>query len=131
VVSQRIFKEDRIERRMVLREVGGTIHVLSAVRAYDSGDLIDDIGARRRECNARRRRASVWVFEHVEEIRADGAVAPRVSVVRDADRRGLGTEQRHQRVVEWSHGNGVTDAKVDVAEERKRVTLVVADSLCA
>src|SRR5580704_18850502 len=98
---------------MVLLEVAGAVHVLSAVRAYDSGNLIDEIGTGRRECNARRRRARVRVFEHVEEIRPDGAVAPRIYVARDADRRGFGTEQRHQRVVEWSHGIGVTDAKVD------------------
>ena len=51
-------------------------------RVYDPGNLIDEIGAGRRKCNARARWACVRVFSGIEQIRPDDAVPTRISCSR-------------------------------------------------
>ena len=124
-VAQRIFEEDRVERWVVLLEIGGTFDIASTVFANCARDLVHEASTWRRKRDARCRRARLWIFEHVEEIRTDGPVAPSISKARNAYGRGLGAEQRHERVVKRSYGLRIAHAKVDVAKQRKRVLLEV------
>jgi hypothetical protein len=124
-VAQRVFEENRVKRRVMLLEIGRPFYIASTLFANDARHLVHESSTWRRKRDARCRWARLWIFENVEEIGTDGPVAPRISVARNAHGRGLGAEQRHECIVERLYGLRIAHAKVDVAEQWKRVSLEV------
>ena len=91
-IAQRVFEENCVERWVMLVE-GNT-----------------------RSCRAR-----VGIGKNVEEIRSDAAVAPSIAVSHDSCRRWFSTEERHEGIVERTHGIRIANPQIDVTEQRKRI----------
>lgn len=110
---------------MVLLEECRTFDIASTVFADDARDVIHERSSGRREGDARCRWTCFGIFEDVEEVGSYGAVAASISIARNADGRGLGAKQCHERIVKRPYGLRIAHAKVDVAKERERVLLEV------
>ena len=91
-ITQRIFEEDCVEGWVGLGETCGALDLTRAVLTNDASGFIHKSSAWRSKRDAHRRRARLWILVHVEEIRADGAVAPSVPVASGAYGRRLGAE---------------------------------------
>jgi hypothetical protein len=103
---------------VVLVEVLGTFNILTTVRSHDGRDFVDEGSAWGGEGNTRSCWARVGVGKNVEEIGPDAAVAPSISVAHDTWRRWLGAEERHEGIVERTHGICVANPQIDVTEQR-------------
>ncbi len=125
-IAQRVFEEHCVERRVMLVEVLGTFNILTPMRPNHTRDFVDKCSAWGGEGNTRSCRACVGIGENIEEIRPDAAVAPSIAVTHDSRRRWLSTEERHQGIVERTHGIRIANPQIDVTEQRKRIRFKIA-----
>ncbi len=65
-ISQMVFEENCVERRMVLVEVLGTFNILSAMRSNDARDFVNKGSAWSGEGNTRSCRACVGIGKNIE-----------------------------------------------------------------
>src|SRR5580704_16778632 len=73
-------------------------------------------------------RTRVGVLKYIEEIRPDAAIAPSIAVTHDSWRGWFGTEQRHEGIVERTHGLRIANPHIDVAEQRKGIFFKIAQA---
>ena len=130
-IAQGVLEENCVERRVMLVEVLGTFNILTPMRPNDARDFVNKGSAWGGEGNTRSCWARVGIGKNIEEIRPDAAVAPSVAVTHDSWRRWLGTKERHEGIVERTHGIRIANPQIDVTEQRKRIGLKIAQARIA
>ena len=115
-IAQGVFEENCVERWVVLVEVLGTFNILTTVRPNDARDFVNKGSAWGGEGNPRSCGACVGIGKDIEEIRSDAAVAASIAVTHDSWGRWFGTKERHQGIVERTHGIWVANPQIDVTE---------------
>ncbi len=115
-IAQRVVKENRVERWVVLVEVLRPFNILTTILTDYTRYFVNKGSAWRGEGNACSCRARVGIFKNVEEIRPDAAVAPSIAITHDPWRCWLGTEERHEGIVERTHGICIANPQIDVTE---------------
>ena len=66
-VTQRVFEEHRVERRVVLLEIGGTFDIAGTMFANLTRDLVDEGGTGRRKRDTRCRWSRRRIFEYLKK----------------------------------------------------------------
>ena len=130
-IAQGVFEENCVERWVVLVEVLGTFNILTTMRPNDARDFVNKGSAWGREGNTRSCRASVGIGKNIEEIRPDAAVAPSIAVTHDSWGRWFSAKERHEGIVERTHGICIANPQIDVTEQRKRIRFKIAQARLA
>jgi len=130
-VAQWVFEENCVKRWVMLVEVLRAFNILTPMLSNDVRDFVDKGSARGGEGNTRSCRTRAGIVKNIEEIRSYPAIAPSISVAHDSWRRRLGTEERHEGIVERAHGIRIANPHVDVTEQRKCIRFKIAQARLA
>ena len=130
-IAQWVFEENGVERWVVLVEVLRTFNIPTTVRPNDARDLVNKHSGWSSEGNSCSCRARVGIGEDIEEIRPNTAVTPSITVAHDPWRRWFGTEERHEGIVERTHGVCIANPQIDMTEQRKRIRFEVVQARLA